>query len=114
MKFKKSMFKAFLIIGISSVAIPMHEDAKAFDFQNLSKNEQINIKHTQKTLYSLGTAKNKNDIEVFEHLEDQRKLNKKDYYIVNTKSGKLKKGKTYKLTYIGDYLKSIKEIKYNK
>lgn len=114
MKLRRSMFKAFLMIGISSLTIPAHEDAEAFDFQNLSRNEQINIKQTQKTLYSLGTAKNKNDIKVFEHVEDKRKLDKKDQYIIHTKSGKLKKGKTYKLIYIGDYLKSIKEIKYNK
>ena len=86
-------------------------NAKATDFDNLPIKEKKQIIKTQQTFISYGVGVNKKEIKIIKHQEDKKSLSKKQQYKIYERSGNFKKGKTYKITYKGDYIIKIKKIK---
>lgn len=101
------MLKKLLISVTSALVVSVGNFSNAYDFQELSKVEQKQVKK-QETLYSLGVATSKNNIKIYRHCEEKGNL--KNKYIINVHNGHLEKGQTYKLKYYGDYISDIKKL----
>lgn len=101
------MFKKLLISVTSVLVVSVGNFSNAYDFQELSKVEQKQVKK-QETLYSLGVATSKNEIKIYRHCEDKGSL--KNKYTINVHNGHLKKGQKYKIKYYGDYIADIKKL----
>ena len=85
-------------------------NAKATDFDNLPTKEKTQIMKTQKTFVSYGVGVNRKEIRIIKHQEDKKSLSKKQQYKIYEKTENFKKGKTYKITYKGDYIIKIKKL----
>ena len=85
-------------------------NAKATDFDSLPIKEKKQIEQTQDKYISYGLGVNKHEIKIVKHQEDKRILSKKQQYKIYEKTGNFKKGKTYKITYKGDYIIKIKKL----
>lgn len=101
------MFKKLLISVTSALVISVGNFSNAYDYQELSKAEQESVKQ-QETLYSLGVATSKNEIEIYKHCEEGNNL--KETYNINIHNGNLKKGNSYIIKYYGDYISDIKKL----
>lgn len=73
--------------------------------------EKQEIKDTQDTYISYGVGVNKNEINIIKHEEDQKALANNEQYKIYEQLGNFEKGKTYKITYKGDYVTDIKKVK---
>ena len=85
-------------------------NAKATDFDSLPIKEKTQIMKTQQTLVSYGVGVNRKEIRITKHQEDKHNLSKKKQYKIYERSGNFKKGKTYKITYKGDFIIKIKKV----
>lgn len=103
------MFKKLLtsITVTSLLIVGVGNFSNAYDFQELSKNEQKSVKK-QGVYYSLGVATSKNNIKIYRHCEDATNL--KNKYTLNVHNGKFKKGQRYKIKYFVDYIADIKKL----
>lgn len=104
------MKKTIIALSIGSMLLT-GGNAKATDFDNLPTKEKNQIMKTQQTLISYGVGVNRKEIKIIKHKEDKRNLSKKQQYKIYERSGNFKKGKTYKITYKGDYIIKINKIK---
>ncbi|EGQ4470942.1 hypothetical protein O0A20_01945 [Staphylococcus pseudintermedius] len=74
-------------------------------FDSLDNNTKIQIEQTQNTFVSYAIAEDAQSLRVFKHAEDSKMLSEKEQYTIY--SDNLIKGTIYKITYKGDYVKSI-------
>ncbi|EKI4464009.1 hypothetical protein PCV68_000987 [Staphylococcus pseudintermedius] len=91
------------LITASTLLLPLAQPVT--DFDNLDTNTKIQVKQTQKTSTSYAIAEDTQMLRVFKHAEDSKMLNKNQQYKIY--SDNLIKGAVYKITYKGDYVKSI-------
>ncbi|MDT0939339.1 hypothetical protein RNT41_05175 [Staphylococcus pseudintermedius] len=93
-----------LITASTLLLLPLTQ-APATDFDSLNSNTKNQIEQTQNTFVSYAIAENTQTLRVFKHVEDSKMLSEKEQYTIY--SDNLIKGTIYKITYKGDYVKSI-------
>ncbi|EGQ3928141.1 hypothetical protein I0618_002650 [Staphylococcus pseudintermedius] len=96
------MLKTILIT--STLLLPIAQTPQT-DFDSLDNNTKNQIEQTQSTFVSYAIAENAQTLRVFKHAEDSKMLSEKEQYTIY--SDNLIKGTIYKITYKGDYVKSI-------
>lgn len=99
-----------IILGLSLISLTLSNGHKT-DFETLPASEKQQIEQTQDKLISYGLGVNKHEIRVIKHQEDNKALKENEQYNIYENNGSFKKGKTYKITYKGDYVTDIKEVK---
>lgn len=102
------MLKTILIT--STLLLPIAQTPQT-DFDSLDNNTKNQIEQTQSTFVSYAIAENSHTLKVFNHAEDFKMLDVSGQYTID--SNNLVKGAIYKVTYKGDYVKSI-ELEYTK
>lgn len=93
-----------LITASTLLLLPLTQTPQT-DFDSLNSNTKNQIEQTQNTFVSYAVAENTQTLRVFKHVEDSKILSKKEQYTIY--SDNLIKGTIYKITYKGDYVKSI-------
>ncbi|EKO8573630.1 hypothetical protein P1M62_000913 [Staphylococcus pseudintermedius] len=93
-----------LITASTLLLLPLTQTPQT-DFDSLNSNTKNRIEQTQNTFVSYAVAENTQTLRVFKHVEDSKILSEKEQYIIY--SDNLVKGTVYKITYKGDYVKSI-------
>ncbi|HDK5686314.1 TPA: hypothetical protein PTC11_002441 [Staphylococcus pseudintermedius] len=96
------MLKTILIT--STLLLPIAQTPQT-GFDSLDNNTKIQIEQTQNTFVSYAIAEDAQSLRVFKHAEDSKMLSEKEQYTIY--SDNLIKGTIYKITYKGDYVKSI-------
>ena len=100
-----------ILLGLSLTSFILGHNGQATDFDTMPTSDKQEIKDTQDTYISYGVGVSKNEINIIKHEEDQKALANKEQYKIYEQSGNFEKGKTYKITYKGDYVTDIKEVK---
>ncbi|MFB3189930.1 hypothetical protein [Staphylococcus pseudintermedius] len=93
-----------LITASTLLLLPIAQTPQT-DFDSLDNNTKNQIEQTQNTFVSYAIAEDSRTLKVFKHAEDSKMLSEKEQY--TTYSDNLIKGTIYKITYKGDYVKSI-------
>ncbi|EII2717812.1 hypothetical protein RNS82_04710 [Staphylococcus pseudintermedius] len=93
-----------LITASTLLLLPLTQTPQT-DFDSLNNNTKNQIEQTQNTFVSYAVAENTQTLRVFKHVEDSKILSEKEQYTIY--SDNLVKGTVYKITYKGDYVKSI-------
>ncbi|PCF50151.1 hypothetical protein [Staphylococcus delphini] len=93
------------LITASTLLLSPNSQASQTDFDSLDASTERQIEQTQKTSTSYAIAEDAQRLRVFKHAEDSKMLNKNQQYTIY--SNNLVKGAVYKITYKGDYVKSI-------
>lgn len=99
-----------IILGLSLTSFIL-SNTNGTDFDTIPASEKQQIEQTQDKLISYGVGVNKNEIKIIKHQEDNKALTESQQYNIYESKGNFKKGKTYKITYKGDFVTSIKEVK---
>ncbi|EHT3690795.1 hypothetical protein KXP93_002576 [Staphylococcus pseudintermedius] len=92
-----------LITASAVLLLPLTQPVTDFDSLDASTKRQI--EQTQSTLVSYAIAEDTQTLRVFKHAEESKMLSEKEQYTIY--SYNLIKGTIYKITYKGDYVKSI-------
>lgn len=95
----KSLITASALLFLPLTQTPQTD----FNFLNMQSKNQI--EQTQNTFVSYGIAEDAQSLKVFKHAENSKMLSEKEQYTIY--SDNLIKGAIYKITYKGDYVKSI-------
>ncbi|ANQ81986.1 hypothetical protein [Staphylococcus pseudintermedius] len=93
-----------LITASTLLLLPFAQTPQT-DFDSLNSNTKNQIEQTQNTFLSYAIAEDAQSLRVFKHAEDSKMLSEKEQYTIY--SDNLIKGTIYKITYKGDYVKSI-------
>ena len=99
-----------IIIGLSLTSFIL-SNTNGTDFDTIPASEKHQIEQTQDKLISYGVGVSKHEIKIVKHQEDQKALKDNEQYSIYEKMGNFEKGKTYKITYKGDFVTDIKEVK---
>ena len=100
-----------ILLGLSLTSFILGHNGQATDFDTMPTSDKQEIKDTQDTYISYGVGVNKNEINIIKHEEDQKALANNEQYKIYEQSGNFEKGKTYKITYEGDFVTNIEDIK---
>lgn len=100
-----------IILGLSLTSFILGHNGQATDFDTMPASNKQEIKDTQDTYISYGVGVNKNEINIIKHEEDQKALASNEQYKIYEQSGNFEKGRTYKITYKGDFVTNIEDIK---
>ncbi|MCE5551550.1 hypothetical protein JL968_01045 [Staphylococcus pseudintermedius] len=93
-----------LITASTLLLLPLTQTPQTdFDILNIQLKNQI--EQTQNTFVSYAIAENAQTLRVFKHAGDSKMLSEKEQYTIY--SDNLIKDTIYKITYKGDYVKSI-------
>lgn len=98
-----------IIIGLSLISLSLSNGHKT-DFKTIPAEQKQQIEQTQDKLISYGVGVSKHEIRIVKHQEDNKALTDSQQYNIYESKGNFEKGKTYKITYKGDFVTSIKEI----
>ncbi|HEC2240653.1 TPA: hypothetical protein R1960_000786 [Staphylococcus delphini] len=93
-----------LITASTLLLLPFAQTPQT-DFDNLDANTKIQIEQTQNTSTSYAIAEDAQTLRVFKHAEEMKMLDASEQYTID--SNNLIQGTVYKVTYKGDYVKSI-------
>ncbi|QYG30013.1 hypothetical protein K0O13_07855 [Mammaliicoccus sciuri] len=99
-----------IIIGLSLISLTLSNGYKT-DFEMLPASDKQQIEQTQDKYISYGLGVNKHEIKIVKHQEDNKALTDSQQYNIYESKGNFEKGKTYKITYSGDFVTDIKEVK---
>ncbi|WP_204256765.1 hypothetical protein [Mammaliicoccus sciuri] len=99
-----------IILGLSLISLTLSNGHKT-DFDTLPASEKQQIEQTQDKYISYGLGVNKHEIRIVKHEEDNKALKDNEQYSIYESKGNFEKGKTYKITYSGDFVTDIKEVK---
>ncbi|EHT3695521.1 hypothetical protein KXP31_000303 [Staphylococcus pseudintermedius] len=93
-----------LITASTLLLLPLTQTPQTdFDILNIQLKNQI--EQTQSTLVSYAIAEDTQTLRVFKHAEESKTLSESEQYTIY--SDNLAKNNIYKITYKGDYVKSI-------
>lgn len=99
-----------IILGLSLISLTLSNGHNT-EFETLPASEKQQIEQTQDKYISYGIGVNKREIKIVKHEEDNKALKDNEQYSIYESKGNFKKGKTYKITYKGDFVTDIKEVK---
>lgn len=100
-----------IILGLSLTSFILSHNGQVTDFDTMPASDKQEIKDMQDTYISYGVGVNKNEINIIKHEEDQKALANNEQYKIYEQSGNFEKGRTYKITYKGDFVTNIEDIK---
>lgn len=99
-----------IIIGLSLTSFIL-SNTNGTDFDTIPAEQKQQIEQTQDKLISYGVGVSRHEIRIVKHQEDNKALTDSQQYNIYESKGNFEKGKTYKITYKGDFVTDIKEVK---